>query len=179
MRGKKDRTVTISFRLPKDLVEELVDESERASSSPSAILRQILRKHLHWDRYRIQVNMIPLPSCFVNESLNQLSREEIMDLASRSASAFNGLVLLKMKNTDLESALEVLEDWFTDSSIKYRRGYANGYHVFVIQNDLDVNWSLYLADLFTAVCSNITNTYCKAELNKENNNILLFAKRQS
>jgi hypothetical protein len=140
------------------------------------MLRQILRKHLHWDRYRIQMNMIPVPSCFVNESLIQLSRKEIGDLALQCANSFNGLILLKMKKTDLQCALEVLEDWFIDSSINYRRGYANGYHVFVIQNDLDVNWSLYLADLFAAVCSNIENTYCRVELNKENNNILLFAK---
>lgn len=124
------------------------------------------------------MKMVPIPPCFVNGSLNLLSRKEIEDLALQTANSFDGLILLKMKRMDLECSLEVLEDWLMDSSINYRRGYTNGYHVFVIQHDSNENWSLYLANLFTAVCGNIKNTYCKVETNRENKNILLFVKRQ-
>ena len=111
---KKNRTVTVSFRLPKNMVDELMEEVERSGSSPSAILRKVLEKYLDWDRYRLQMNMIPFPDVFVDESLKRLSRKDIGDIASQFANAFSGLVLLKMGKMDLESTLKMMEEWFRD-----------------------------------------------------------------
>lgn len=172
---KKNRTVTVSFRLPKSMVDELMEEVERSGSSPSAILRKVLEKYLDWDRYRLQMNMIPFPDCFVDESLKRLSRKDIGDIASQFADAFSGLVLLKMGKMDLESTLKIMEEWFRDGAINYRRGYADNCHVFVIQHSLDVNWSLYLAHFFTTVCRDL-DVYCKVELNQDGKTLLLFAR---
>lgn len=173
---RKYRTVTVSFRLPKEMIGELAEESERVGSSPSATLRQVLEKHLNWDRYRIQTNMICIPSAFVNESLSRLSRKEIENVASQSANAFNGLILLKTRRVDFVGALQVIEEWLRDSSIKYRRGYADGWHVFVVQHDLELNWSFYLACFFTSVFGNINNIQCKVELNRNGKNVVFFVR---
>ncbi|HEY7508407.1 MAG TPA: ribbon-helix-helix domain-containing protein [Nitrososphaera sp.] len=172
---KKNRTVTVSFRLPKNMVDELMEEVERSGSSPSAILRKVLEKYLDWDRYRLQMNMIPFPDVFVDESLKRLSRKDIGDIASQFANAFSGLVLLKMGKMDLESTLKMMEEWFRDGAINYRRGYADNCHVFVIQHGLDVNWSLYLAHFFTTLCGDL-DVYCKVELNQDGKTLLLFAR---
>lgn len=166
----------MSFRLPKEMIDELVEESERAGSNPSVTLRQVLEKHLNWDRYRLQMNMICIPSAFVNESLSRLSRKEIENVASQSANAFHGLILLKTRKMDLVCALKVIEEWCKDSSIKYRRGYADGWHVFVIQHDLQANWSLYLAHFVTTVFRSISNVQCKVEMNQNGKNVVFFVR---
>jgi hypothetical protein len=172
---KKNRTVTVSFRLPESMVEELLKEVERSGSNPSAIVRKVLEKHLNWDRYRLQMNMISFPDCFVDESLKRLSRKDIGDVASRFASVFCGLVLLKTGRTDFEPTMKMIEEWFKDGSINYRHGYDNGCHVFVVQHSLDVNWSLYLANFFTAVCRDL-NVYSKVEMSQDGKTLLFFAR---
>jgi hypothetical protein len=172
---KKNRTVTVSFRLPESMVEELLKEVERSGSNPSAVVRKILEKHLNWDRYRLRMNMISFPGSFVDESLKRLSRKDIVDVASRFASVFCGLVLLKTGRMDFEPTLGMIEEWFRDGSINYRHGYDNGCHVFVIQHSLDVNWSLYLAHFFTAVCRDL-NVYSRVEMNQDGKTLLFFAR---
>lgn len=172
---KKSRTVTVSFRLPESMVEELSKEVARSGSNPSAIIRKVLEKYLNWDRYRLQMSMISFPDCFVDESLKRLSRKDIGDVAERFANVFCGLVLLKTGKMDLEPALGMMEEWFKDGSINYRHGCDNGSHVFVIQHDLDVNWSLYLAHFFTAVCKDL-NVYSRVEMNRDGKTLLFFAR---
>lgn len=173
---RKNRTKTVSFRLPAYMIDELIEECERAEMSPSVILRQILGKHLEWDRYRLQMNLITVPSCFARESMNLLSKQEIEGLAFHCASSFVSLALLKAKRVDLENLLALMEQWFRDSSIKYRRGYADGYHVFAIQHELGFHWSLFLAEFLAAVFTTIKEVRYKVDFNQNDGTVLFFSK---
>lgn len=152
-KGKRSRTVTVSFRLPASMIEELVKESERTDISPSSTLRQVLSRYLNWERYRLQTGLVSLPYCFVDDALNGLSRKEIGHMASRCANLFEGLVMLRMGKVDLESSLRMLHEWFRDASIKYRVGSNGGGYVCVIQHDRCKNWSLFLAEFLAAICN--------------------------
>lgn len=176
--AKDKKTVTVSFRLPKYMVDVLLQESELRGSTPSIVLRNVLGKHLNWDRYRLQMNMVPVPECFVTESLKRLSRKDVGDIAARCAHSFSGLTFLKMRRVGLESTLVTMEEWFKDASISYRRGFVDDYNAFVIQHNLDVNWSLFVSNLFTTVCGNLENVDYKVELSRDGKMLVLFARNK-
>jgi hypothetical protein len=153
-RGKRNRTITVSFRLPESMIEELVKESECFEISPSSTMRKVLGRYLNWDRYRLQAGLVSLPYCFIDDTLSGLSGKEIERIASQCANAFEGVIMLKSGKVDLDSSLRVINEWFRDASINNRFGFSEGEYICIIQHDRSNNWSLFLAEFLAAICRN-------------------------
>ncbi len=65
---KKEKTRSITYRLPAKIVEELETEAMQKNISQNVLVRQILEKFIQWDRFSDKIGMIPVPKAIL-ESL--------------------------------------------------------------------------------------------------------------
>jgi predicted DNA binding CopG/RHH family protein len=61
---KKEKTRSITYRLPVKLVEEIEAEAENHNISHNVMARQILEKYVRWDRFANKIGIIPVPKKF-------------------------------------------------------------------------------------------------------------------
>ncbi len=65
---KKEKTRSITYRLPEKIVEELETEAMQKNISQNVLVKQILEKFIQWDRFSDKIGMIPVPKAIL-ESL--------------------------------------------------------------------------------------------------------------
>ena len=58
---KKEKTRSITYRLPERIVEELETEAMQKNISQNVLVKQILEKFIQWDRFADKIGMIPVP----------------------------------------------------------------------------------------------------------------------
>ncbi len=58
---KKEKTRSITYRLPVKLVEEIEAEAMNSNISHNVMARQILEKYIRWDRFANKIGIIPVP----------------------------------------------------------------------------------------------------------------------
>ena len=58
---KNPPTKTITFRLPKNLIEDLQPDAEQKHLALNALVKQILEKYTTWDRYSDSIGMLEVP----------------------------------------------------------------------------------------------------------------------
>ena len=58
---EKKPTRSTSYRLPEEILNELQTEAQEKNISENVLVKQILEKHVKWDRIEEVVGMIPVP----------------------------------------------------------------------------------------------------------------------
>src|ERR671930_2207525 len=77
-------TETITFRLPSSLIEELRKDAELEKISLNTFVTKIFTNHIQWERYERKVGLLPMTKPFIKEVLNQLTDDQIANLAQRT-----------------------------------------------------------------------------------------------
>ena len=84
--------------------------------------------------------------------LSLLSEREIVSVAESVAKSTNkDSILLLEKEYTIKSALQFLENWMKISGYVYRHEETKddqNRHMYVIQHDMGMKWSIYLANLY-------------------------------
>ena len=57
----KEKTRSVTYRLPVKLVEEIEAEAMNNNISHNVMARQILQRYIEWDRFASKIGMIPVP----------------------------------------------------------------------------------------------------------------------
>lgn len=79
--SNKIRTETITFRLPSSLIDELRKDAELEDVSLNALVTRIFSNHVQWERYERKVGLLPMTKPFLKEVLNQMTDDQVIDLA--------------------------------------------------------------------------------------------------
>ena len=58
---KKEKTRSITYRLPVKLVDEIETEAMNKNISHNVMAKQILEKYVKWDRFAEKIGIIPVP----------------------------------------------------------------------------------------------------------------------
>ena len=58
---KKEKTRSITYRLPVQIVDELETEAMEKNISQNVLVKQILEKYVSWERFANKIGMIPVP----------------------------------------------------------------------------------------------------------------------
>ena len=81
--------------------------------------------------------------------INRLPEKEISSIGEYIAkNETKDFVLLLRNEYNIESALDVIETWIKISGHPYRHEVKYTRHSYVIQHDMDRNWSLYMAEQY-------------------------------
>lgn len=116
------------------------------------MVNQIIKEYLNWHSNAAKAGFVAVRRRFVTKVMSNLSEQEIILLAEYVAKSANKDTMLLMKNEyTVKSALEFIESWIKISGYSYRHQETNNgqnKNSYVIQHDMGMRWSIYLASLY-------------------------------
>jgi hypothetical protein len=142
-------SMSITFRFPKAILEDLKEEAEHKKISINALLNQIAASHVEWHAHATKAGFITVRRGLVKNIFDKLTEQHIDELAKASAEEMKDVSLLMVRRDSQGSLLEFMERWIRTSDFGYRHIVgSNSLHTYIIQHDMGYNWSYYLSRLF-------------------------------
>ena len=151
---KKDATRSITYRLPEKLVSELETEATQKSISQNVLVKQILEKYVQWDRFSNKIGMIPVPKGILQSLGDELDGKDIDEIITLIFPMIKDTVMFIKGGYDLERCIETLEDYMRASGMNSDHRVEGDIHIFLIQHDLGMKWSVFTEQLLTQVFRN-------------------------
>ena len=148
---KKEPTRSITYRLPEKLVLELETESTQRSISQNVLVKQILEKYVQWDRFSNKIGMIPVPKGILESLGVELDGKDIDEIITMIFPMIKDTVLFMKGGYDLKRCVETLEDYMRSSGMNSDHRVEGDVHIFLIQHDLGMKWSVFTEQLLTQV----------------------------
>ena len=149
---KKEKTRSITYRLPEKLVEELETESMEKNISQNVLVKQILEKYVQWDRFAEKIGMIPVPTNILERLGKEMVGKDIDNILKVLLPMIKESVLFMKGKYDLRRCIETLEDYMRASGMKSDHRIDGEVHQFIIQHELGIKWSLLTEKLFREIC---------------------------
>jgi hypothetical protein len=144
---KKEKTRSVTYRLPVKLVEEIETEAMNHNISHNVMARQILEKYVQWDRFANKIGMIPVPKKLLDSLGIEMTPDEINEVINVIKPVIKDTVLFIKGKYDLKRCIETLEDYMRASGMKSDHRIEGDLHHFIIQHELGSNWSIFTEQL--------------------------------
>ena len=148
---KKEKTRSITFRLPSKIVEELETEAMQKNVSLNVLVKQTLEKYIKWDKFSDKIGVIPVPKRILDGLGKDMTGKDIDYLIDIILPMIKDAVLFMKGDYDLKRCIETLEDYMRASGMKSDHRLEGDLHHFIIQHDLGMNWSLFTEQLLGRV----------------------------
>lgn len=148
---KKESTRSITYRLPEKLVNELETEATMKSISQNVLVKQILEKYVQWDRFSNKLGMIPVPKGILESLGAELDGKDIDEIINLIFPIIKDSVLFIKGGYDLKRCIETLEDYMRASGMNSDHRVEGDTHIFLIQHDLGMKWSVFTEQLLSQV----------------------------
>jgi hypothetical protein len=146
------KSESVTFRINSEVLKNLRREAEQKDISINMLVNKLIKDHLNWHSNAAKAGFISVRRPFVSMVVKYLPEQEIISLAEYVAKTTNKDSILLVKNEyTIESALNFLESWIKISEYPYRHEETNNgqnKHSYVIQHDMGMKVSTYLASLF-------------------------------
>ena len=149
--SKKDPTRSITYRLPTKIVEKLEMAAKNNNVSQNVLVKQILEKHVSWDRFGEQIGMIPIPKKILDSLGIEMDGEDINEIIKTVLPIIKDTVLFMKGKYDLKRCIETLEDYMRVSGMKSDHRIEGELHHFIIQHKLGMNWSFFTEQLLKEI----------------------------
>ena len=148
---KKEKTRSITYRLPVKLVEEIEAEAMNNNISHNVMARQILEKYIRWDRFANKIGIIPVPKKILDTLGLDMNAEDVDIIINVIKPVIKDTVLFIKGKYDLKRCIETLEDYMRVSGMKSDHRVEGDVHHFIIQHDLGSNWSMFTKQLLQEI----------------------------
>ena len=148
---KKEKTRSITYRLPVKLVEEIEAEAMNNNISHNVMARQILEKYIRWDRFANKIGIIPVPKKILDILGLDMNAEDVDIIINVIKPVIKDTVLFIKGKYDLKRCIETLEDYMRASGMKSDHRVEGDVHHFIIQHDLGSNWSMFTKQLLQEI----------------------------
>ena len=171
-RGKSE---SVTFRIDSKVLKNLRHEAGQKDVSTNTLVNQIIKEHLNWTSNASKAGFISVRRPFVSKVIKYLPEQEIISLAEYVAKSTNKDAILLMQNEyTIESALELLESWIRICGFPYKHKETNNgqnRHSFIIQHDIGMKVSIYLATLFQSLFEELGQNKRRIEFDKTENTL--------
>jgi len=148
---KKEKTRSITYRLPVKLVEAIEAEAMNSNISHNVMARQILEKYIQWDRFANKIGIIPVPKKILDTLGIEMTSGEINEIINVIKPVIKDTVLFIKGKYDLKRCIETLEDYMRASGMKSDHRIEGDMHHFIIQHELGSNWSIFTQQLLQEI----------------------------
>lgn len=165
--AKPKKSEGITFRIPSDLSAKLRQDAEKKQISLNTLANQVLREYIEWHNNAKLSDLTYLSKSLFSTFLNEISEERITNIAEEYVkSEYKDLVLLLKDKFNIETILEIKENWARVSGFPYKYEkidtnidntvYGNNQNVitkivtahhFTIQHDMGPKYSLLLKQI--------------------------------
>ncbi len=144
----KPSTSCVTFRLPSEKLSELRKVSEAKNVTPNTLVNQIVKAHLDWHSRAAHARLYYLPKSFLIRLINELTEEEISDLARDTAK--NDLVdisLFLRGGFTIASLSNITETWLRISQMPYRCEINGDACKVIIEHDMGIKYSYLIKEI--------------------------------
>lgn len=148
---KKEKTRSITYRLPANIVEELETEAMQRRISQNVLVKQILEKYVTWDRFGDKIGMIPVPKGILDTLGAEMEGSDIDEIIKAVLPLIKDTVLFMKGTYDLKRCIETLEDYMRASGMKSDHRVEGELHHFIIQHNLGLKWSFFTEQLLKSI----------------------------
>ena len=149
--ARREKTRSVTYRLPVKLVEELEAEAMNHNISHNVMAKQILEKYVQWDRFADKIGMIPVPKKILDILGINMEFSDIDEIINLIKPIIKDTVLFIKGKYDLKRCIETLEDYMRASNMKSDHRVEGSIHHFIIQHELGSNWSMFTAQLLREI----------------------------
>ncbi|HEY7570308.1 MAG TPA: hypothetical protein VH796_02965 [Nitrososphaeraceae archaeon] len=170
------KSESITFRLDNETIKNLRHEAKQQDISTNALVNHILKEHIKWHSNAPKAGFIAVRRSLIMNLMSFMSEKQIVSVAENVAKSTNkDSILLLEKEYTMKSALEFLENWMKISGYVYRheetKDGRNG-HIYVIQHDMGMKWSIYLASLYQLLFDELDGNNKRIEFQKTENTLV-------
>ena len=148
---KKEKTRSITYRLPERIVEELETEAMQKNISQNVLVKQILEKFIQWDRFSDKIGMIPVPKSILEALGVDMDGKDIDEIINVVKPVIKDNVMFIKGDYDLKRCIETLEDYMRASGMKSDHRIEGELHHFIIQHGLGMKWSVFTEQLLKEI----------------------------
>ena len=149
--SKREKTRSITYRLPVSLIEEIEAEARNHNISHNVMAKQILEKYIQWDRFADKIGIIPVPKKILDTLGMDMDANDINTIIDIIKPVIKDNVMFMKGGYDLKRCIETLEDYMRASGMKSDHRIEGAAHHFIIQHELGSNWSLFTKQLLQEI----------------------------
>jgi hypothetical protein len=146
--AKPSTTKVITFRLPKEKLKQLRQAAEVLNVSTNTLVNQILKAYLDWHNLASHANLYYLPKSFLIRLLNELTEDELSELARETAK--NELVdvcLFLRGGFNIASISEIAETWLRIAQMPHRIEVDEDIYKIIIEHDMGHKYSYLIKEI--------------------------------
>ncbi|MGA9317300.1 MAG: hypothetical protein WBV84_04520 [Nitrososphaeraceae archaeon] len=117
----KPSTKGVTFRLSKEKLEHLRNAADARTISPNTLFNQIIKSYLDWHSMAADAKLYYLPKSFLIRLLNELTNDDLNELAMETAK--NDLVdvcLFLRGGFNIASISEIAQTWLRIAQMSHR-----------------------------------------------------------
>lgn len=148
---KKEKTRSITYRLPEKIVGELESQADEKNISQNVLVKQILEKYVSWEKFAEKIGMIPVPKNILETLGSDMKGQDIDQVVRTIRPLIKESVLFMKGKYDLRRCIEALEDYMRASGMKSDHRVEGELHHFIIQHELGMKWSLFIERLLKEI----------------------------
>ena len=144
----KTSTSCATFRLSSEKLNRLRKVSEDKNITPNTLVNQIVKAHVNWYSMAAHAKLYYLPKSFLIKLLNELTEEELNDLALETAK--NDLVdisLFLRGGFTIASLSDITETWLRISQMPYRFEITGKETKIIIEHDMGPKYSHLIKEI--------------------------------
>lgn len=141
-------TTCATFRLPKEKLEQLRKVSQTKNVTPNTLVNQIINSYLDWHSRAAHAKLYYLPKSFLVRLLNELTDDELNELARDVAK--NDLVdisLFLRGEFNLDSVSNIAETWLKIAQMPYRIEINGDGCKIIIEHDMGIKYSYLIKEI--------------------------------
>lgn len=141
-------TSCVTFRLPSEKLNRLRNVSESKNITRNTLVNQIIKAHLDWHSRAAHAKLYYLPKSFLIRLINELTEEELNELARDTAK--NDLVDLSLVlrgGFTIASLSDITETWLRISQMPYRCEINGDSCKIIIEHDMGLKYSYLIKEI--------------------------------
>ena len=145
---KLSTTKCVTFRLSKEKLEQLRKAANTRNISPNTLVNQIIKSYLDWHSMAAHAKLYYLPKSFLIRLLNELTNDELNELAMETAK--NDLVdvcLFLRGGFNIASISEIAETWLRIAQMSHRVEVIGGIYKIIIEHDMGRKYSYLIKEI--------------------------------
>ena len=144
----KPSTKGVTFRLSKEKLEHLRNATDARTISPNTLFNQIIKSYLDWHSMAADAKLYYLPKSFLIRLLNELTNDELNELAMGTAK--NDLVdvcLFLRGGFNIASISEIAQTWLRIAQMSHRIEVTGNIYQIIIEHDMGRKYSYLIKEI--------------------------------
>jgi hypothetical protein len=142
------KTEVVTFRLPKNLVEQLRKEADVQRINTSSLMNRIVASYFDYYKLLEGHGMVVVPKKALKIMLRNLPEKQIPELASAIQNEFVNFTYMKEGGPGTDSIMQTFLTWLQDSGIQTSEVQEDHERVIIVNHEMGEKMATLLSTLF-------------------------------